>query len=233
MNEYHSSLPLSDRLARPPLPPRNEQQQVPGLQGKEDRTNTIPNQMPADDSNHPDTASIIKKAQQGDTVSLQELLGPYESPIFHFILRMLGNRQDAEDATQETFYKIIKALPRYHDQGQFKAWVYQIARNEALGSIRKRKKHHPTEEKIAEDSQDIEAPASLSLERKEQCELLQQNIQQLPAPEREVVTLRLQRDITFREIADITNTSLNTVLGRMRNATLRLRKLMTPQIHEY
>lgn len=173
------------------------------------------------------TNSWLQKAQQGDSKAIRELLVPFERPIFQFVYRILGNRADAEDAVQECFYHAIRALPKYEDRGMFRAWLYQIARNEALGTIRRRSKNQVLETERGEELQDDTPGVVDQLARSERSKLLMECIESLPDAEREVVLLRLQRDITFREIAEITASSLNTVLGRMRNATLRLRKLMT------
>jgi len=156
---------------------------------------------------------------------------------------MLAQRQDAEDATQLTFSKAVTAIGegRYQARGSFKSWLFQIACNEARGLLRKRKRR--LEIGLAFESgncgsdkirhADLPDHKSLtpmeSLVRGERAAALRSAVERLPQAEREVVSLRLQLDCTFAEIAGITATPLGTVLGRMRNATRRLRRDLEKQ----
>ena len=171
----------------------------------------------------------LSAAQRGENEAIKQLFTSFEAPIYRFTLRLLGRIEDAEDATQECFYKAIKALPRYSDQGRFRAWLYQIARNEAMAILRKRKRDAAPDLVVLEHFEDLQAPVDRDVEHQEHLSLLRDHLQTLPGLEREVVDLRLSRDITFREIADLTGNPINTVLSRMRSATLRLKKLMIPQ----
>lgn len=159
------------------------------------------------------------------------LLEPYEQPIYHFLRTMLHSKEDAEDATQRCFVKALNSLDDYTEQGRFKSWLYQIARTEALMLLRKRKRR--TE--ISLDDQRLddmpiasEPSAYLEVEAKERAEALREAIEALPDIEKEVVLLRLNAGITFREISALTEAPLNTVLGRMRNATHRLQNILNP-----
>ena len=176
--------------------------------------------------NATDGQLVARFRAQGCPASIQTLLERYEQPIYHFLRSMLGNKEDAEDATQRCFVQAIHALPGYEEQGQFKSWLYQIARSQALMQVRRRKRK-PEELLPSERLDDLliaqEPSVYEKIDREEQVAALQRAIEQLPDAQKEVVLLRLQADIPFREIAEILDTPLNTVLGRMRDATQKLR----------
>lgn len=174
-------------------------------------------------NNEPD-AALIHAAQRGDRDAMTALLTPWNDRVFGFLLGCLRHHADAEDATQETFIRIVRGLEKYEHRGQFRAWVFQIARNQAALTAQRRTRVGDREmaieptlldampEEVAEGPD--YAPVRAALER-------------LPAAEREVVRLRLDEDLKFHEIAARTGAPLNTVLGRMRNATRRLREILT------
>ena len=171
---------------------------------------------------------------RGNGAALQGLLEPHEAGIFAFMMRMLCQRQDAEDATQLAFSKAVAAIGegQYQARGSFKSWLFQIACNEARGLLRKRKRRSEVgleggmgEEQRSWDPPDMQSLTPMDeLVRGERVAALKAAVERLPQAEREVVALRLQLDCTFAEIAEITATPLGTVLGRMRNATRRLRR---------
>jgi RNA polymerase sigma-70 factor (ECF subfamily) len=169
-------------------------------------------------------AQLIHAAQRGDREAMNTLLAPWNDRIFGFLLGCLRHHADAEDAAQETFIRIVRGLPKYEHRGQFRAWVFQIARNQAALTAQRRQRTGDREMTIepplleampaeADEAPDY-APVRAALER-------------LPETEREVMRLRLDEDLKFHEIAARTGAPLNTVLGRMRNATRRLREILT------
>ena len=174
-------------------------------------------------SDEPDP-EILRAAQSGDRDAMTALLTPWNDRIFGFLLGCLRHHADAEDAAQETFIRIVRGLGKYEHRGQFPAWVFQIARNQAALTAQRRARVGDREttiepallEAMPEDAAEVPdyAPVRAALER-------------LPDAEREVVRLRLDEDLKFHEIATRTGAPLNTVLGRMRNATRRLREILT------
>lgn len=178
----------------------------------------------------PDIA-LIQAAQRGDRDAMHQLLKPWNDPIFGFLLASLRDRSDAEDAAQETFIRVVKGLPSYEHRGEFRAWVFRIARNQAAltATRRRRVSDHesgvePTELHAfaaGDETDDALAEADRAAE-------LRAAVEALPDAEREVIRLRLDEDLKFREIAERTGAPLNTVLGRMRNAARRLRDILKP-----
>ena len=174
-------------------------------------------------NDEPDVA-LLHAAQRGDRDAMTALLTPWNDRIFGFLLGCLRHHADAEDAAQETFIRIVRGLEKYEHRGQFRAWVFQIARNQAALTAQRRVRVGDREtaieptllEAMPEEVAEVPdyAPVRAALER-------------LPEAEREVVRLRLDEDLKFHEIATRTGAPLNTVLGRMRNATRRLREILT------
>ena len=169
-------------------------------------------------------AQLILAAQSGDSRAMSALLQPWNDRIFGFLLQSLRHHEDAEDAAQEVFSRVVKALPRYEHRGQFAAWIFQIARNQAALSAQRRDRRRGRET-VMEPSE-LEAMPDGTLPAPDYTPL-RTAIDQLPAAEREVIMLRLGEDLKFREIAERTGAPLNTVLGRMRNAAHRIREYLT------
>ncbi len=172
-------------------------------------------------------AALIARAQKGDREAMHDLLQPWNDRIFSFLLLQLRHRADAEDAAQETFLRVVKGLPGYVHAGQFQAWIYRIARNQAALTAQRRQRLASRETPVEPDK--IVAfpmpPADVDEARlAERAGHLREAVDNLPAAEREVVSLRLDHDLKFREIAERTGSPLNTVLGRMRSATHRLKE---------
>jgi RNA polymerase sigma-70 factor (ECF subfamily) len=148
---------------------------------------------------------------------------------------MVRHREIADDLFQETFLRVIAAIRRergsYERQGRWLAWVMRIARNTALDHLRRRKKWRDVDSGDGEESYWDQVPddvpvADERLNASQQAARLEACIARLPREQREVVMLRHDAELTFREIAEMTGVSINTALGRMRYALINLRKMM-------
>ena len=174
---------------------------------------------------------LLRAAQGGNRGAMHSLLVPWNDAVFGFLLSLLRHRADAEDAAQETFIRIVRGLPAYEHRGEFRAWIFRIARNQAALTANRRRRVEGRECGV-----EPEALAALSateenaspLEQAERAAEIRRAVAALPAVEREVVELRLDEDLKFREIAERTGAPLNTVLGRMHNAIRRLRESLQP-----
>lgn len=174
---------------------------------------------------------------EGDNKAFDLLLSRNQTKLFSYILFVVRDREKAEDVFQETFVKVISKLQqgRYISSGKFSAWLIRIAHNVIMDSYRERKL-----EKI------IETPEDNNLSNIEGSELLELNIENryvndqvlrdvrkimnlLPTPQREVVYMRYYQQLSFKEIAECTNVSINTALGRMRYAILNMRRMARTQ----
>ncbi len=177
-----------------------------------------------------DQTLIQNYLETGDAGSVMRLFQRYEQNLFQYVWQMLRHQQDTEDATQEAIGKALRALPRYRPEKPFKSWLFRIGHNEAINVIRKRRKiviHEDPEAFVDEDPDELAVP-SVMVDAEERKQALQVALTKLPDSEREVVFLRLYEEIPFKEIAQITDSPLGTVLARMHNAKRRLKELLEP-----
>jgi len=177
-------------------------------------------------------ALLVKNYIDGDENALAVLIKRHQSKIYGFIYSKLSDRDVADDVFQDTFMKVIKTLKSnsYNEEGKFLPWVMRIAHNLIVDHYRKNKKMpmlRETEEfsifsVLTDSSQNIEGKMITDLIEKD----LQRIVEELPDDQKEVLMMRLYQDLSFNEIAELTNVSINTALGRMRYAILNLRKII-------
>ncbi|MEM0964508.1 MAG: sigma-70 family RNA polymerase sigma factor [Bacteroidota bacterium] len=178
---------------------------------------------------------------EGDQRAFSQLLSRHQERIYSYLVGMVRDRDVANDLFQETLYRAIQAMHRrrgsYESQGRWLAWTMRIARNAALDWLRAKKKFSDVDKFNNEDEGASfwdrlpdEAPEADSLlNRADLWEEVEAAIDQLPPEQREVVLMRHQSELTFREIAELTGVSINTALGRMRYALINLRKILDPE----
>ncbi len=176
---------------------------------------------------------LIEQYLNGNNEAFETLLLKYKQRIYSFIYSKIKDRELADDIFQETFVKVIKTLKKgtYNDEGRFLSWVMRIAHNLIVDHFR-RKQRMPRYEshdaqkdvfyRVSEPSQNIE-DALIDFQIKEDLHTL---MQELPENQLEVLRMRLFQDMSFKEIAERTNVSINTSLGRMRYGLINLRKLI-------
>lgn len=195
---------------------------------------TTASMLPADED------LVLQYVEHGDEKAFRILVDRHQEKVFGYLLGMVRDREVANDLFQETFLKVISALSKkrasYTVQGKFLGWVLRIARNGALDHLRARKKWKDVSNSQIDDEVDYwdrlpdESPlVDTMIHRSEQSELLKDCIDALPEEQREVLLLRHEADMTFREIADLTGCSINTALGRMRYALINLRRQLMAQ----
>ena len=183
---------------------------------------------------------VIQYVESADEKAFRTLVDRHQERVFGYLLGMVRDREVANDLFQETFLKVISALSNergsYTVQGKFLGWVLRIARNAALDHMRSRKKWTDVSASYAEDDVDYwerlpddSPPADHLIHQTEQSDALRSCIDALPAEQREVLLLRHEADMTFKEIAELTGCSINTALGRMRYALINLRRQLTAQ----
>lgn len=168
----------------------------------------------------------------GNEACLEMLIKRHKRKIFTAIIMIVHDRYMAEDIFQETFIKVVKTLKsgRYNEEGKFLPWVMRIARNLSIDHFRRTKRMPMI---TNADGEDVfrtiyisEENREDSLIRKQKEETIRELIRQLPEEQREVIVLRHYADLSFKEIAEITQVSINTALGRMRYALTNMRKLI-------
>jgi len=175
---------------------------------------------------------LISLYKNGNEEAFAELLKRHKSKVFTTIYLIVKDRYVAEDLLQDTFIKVVKTIKggRYNEEGKFLPWVQRIAHNLAIDFFRKDKRY-PTI--VMEDGSkvfntlDFAEDSIESLKIKQDTVTLMKNlIQELPDSQKEVLIMRHYMQMSFQEIADATDVSINTALGRMRYALINLRKKM-------
>jgi RNA polymerase sigma-70 factor (ECF subfamily) len=178
---------------------------------------------------------LLAAYQQGDTGAFELLLRRHRAPLFSFLLRMLGDREKAEDLAQEAFLRIVKGAQAWEQRARFQTWLFTIARNLCVDAARRDRFRRadsldqtgpdddpPMVEKIAGSGIDPARGAESARLRP----LLQQALLGLPVEQREVFILREQAGVPFKEIAAMVGVNENTVKSRMRYALEGLRKAL-------
>jgi RNA polymerase sigma-70 factor (ECF subfamily) len=184
-----------------------------------------------------DEELVAAYLEQNDQSAFRILVERHQERIFGFLMGMVRDRDLANDLFQETFVRVIDAMHKrrgtYSQQGRWLGWVMRIARNAALDHLRSRKKWQDVSANADEEGTSYwdrlpdDAPAADEmLHHDAQQDWLAECIEQLPPEQREVVLLRQETELTFREIADLTDVSINTALGRMRYALLNLKRMI-------
>tara|TARA_B100000927_G_C16457638_1_gene466525 strand:+ start:1367 stop:1960 length:594 start_codon:yes stop_codon:yes gene_type:complete len=179
---------------------------------------------------------LVKHYLSGNTHALERLINKHRDRIYFYIISKVKIQSLADDIFQDTFFKVIKCLKKgkYNEQGKFLPWVMRIAHNLVIDHFRKSKRISIIQN-IKKDSDfdilNLISDESKNFEKnilkKEQFKELNYIIDKLPEDQKEVLIMRYYEDLSFKEIADKTNVSINTSLGRMRYALINLRKLMS------
>lgn len=179
---------------------------------------------------------LISEYRNGNEKALPVLIKRHQKDLFSFIFYKLMDEDLANDIFQDTFMKIIVTLKegRYNEEGKFILWAKRIAYNLIIDHFRLKSKHIKVSETTYEN--DEFSIFDLISEKEENIEerLISQQIQEdlmkmlvyLPDNQQEVIKLRFFDGLSFKEIADQTDTSINTTLGRVRYALINLRKIM-------
>lgn len=175
---------------------------------------------------------LIQLYEDGNDSAFDVLLDRHQQSLFAYILAIVHDEDQANDFFQETFFKAISYIRshRYTDTGKFLPWLLRIARNLIIDSIRHSR---PIVDVVSEDdSKGLQNMLSLSVgsveanfHNEQTISDLAEMISRLPQNQQDVIRMRLYEDRPFKEIAEITNCSINTALGRMRYAILNLRKM--------
>ena len=175
---------------------------------------------------------LVRLYIQGDEGAFETIVNRYQEQVFSKILFIVRDQEVANDLFQDTVIKVIHTLKsgKYQEEGKFLPWVLRIAHNLAIDHFRKARKIpvvRSTDEfdvfaGIADGNRDVET-AMMHSEIERDVRML---IERLPEEQREVVLMRIEEDLCFREIAERTGVSINTALGRMRYALINLRKLV-------
>jgi len=179
-----------------------------------------------------DDASLVQLYINGSERALEVLILRHKLKIYNFIYSKVFDRDTAEDIFQETFIKVIKTLKRgvYNEEGKFLPWVMRISHNLVIDFFRKNNRIPTFDNKEEFDIFQLIGDGNPNAEKvmieEQVVEDLQKLIIELPDDQKDVLTMRLYKEMSFKEIAESTGVSINTALGRMRYAIINLRKLI-------
>lgn len=176
---------------------------------------------------------LVEMYINGNDNAFDVLMKRYESKVFSYIFYAVKNQELAEDLFQDVFVKVVVRLRngKYQETGKFQAWLMRVAHNLVIDYFRK----EPEETILSNDDSetDLFNDPSLAVNENREQEMINQQlvaevkhlISRLPENQRQVLTMRYYDELSFKEIAELTNCSINTALGRMRYALINLKKM--------
>ncbi len=180
-----------------------------------------------------DERLLIREFLDGKPSGLQELIERHQTRLYAYIFVMVKDKQLADDLFQDTFVKVINTLKsrNYNEEGKFVQWVMRIAHNLVIDHFRKQKKLNYAE--VANDKYNLMDSLRVtdpSIEDVLVTEQIHKDVkllmEYLPAEQKEVLYLRCYAGLSFKDIAEQTEVSINTALGRMRYALINMRKMV-------
>ena len=183
-------------------------------------------------SNNLSDKELVMRYQAGDVSCFQILVDRYQNKVYSYIMMLVRDRQLADDLFQDTFLKIIRTIKggAYKEEGKFIQFAMRIAHNLIIDYFRKEKRlpmGDPTKEHydMLPNARMKHPSVEERIITEQIYDDLRKMINRLPDEQREVLNLRFYSDMSYKEIADVTNVSINTALGRMRYALINLRKI--------
>jgi len=160
---------------------------------------------------------VIERVLAGDSEAFNLLIRRWERPIYNFIVRLIGDRDEAMDLSQDCFMKAYRELRTLKDRDRFSAWLYRIAHNACLSRLRKN--HGKTWVELDPEAGHANTPVENRL-------AVEKALGQLPPDQREVVILKVFQDLKFEEIAIIQDAPISTVKSRLYMAFDKLRSIL-------
>ena len=175
---------------------------------------------------------LVSNYIKGDEASLSILINRHKQRLFSFIYSKVHDRNITEDVFQDTFIKVIRTLKKgnYNEEGKFLPWVMRIAHNLVIDYFRKNNRMPSFQNTDEFDIFSVLKDGGLNAEK----QIIQDQIfadvrelvNELPTEQKEVLLMRIYKDMSFKEISENTGVSINTALGRMRYALINMRKLI-------
>jgi len=179
---------------------------------------------------------LIKLAREGDQKAFETLLKKYRNLVYHVMIKMVRNPQEAEDLSQEAFIKAFNALASFNEEFAFSTWLMKIATNNCIDYLRKKKLRTYSidepiqykEEQVQVELPDHDPTPEKSLLNEERSKLINEAIQSLPPRYRHVIVLRHQEEKSYEDIAEILKLPLGTVKARI----FRAREMLNKKIRD-
>lgn len=168
-----------------------------------------------------DDEALMARFREGDHEAFEELYERYESRLYGFCLRFLGDATQAEDAFQDVMTAVIERRRRYERRGRFRSWLFTIARNVCLDRTKKRRRRGELLSLVKRNGPARSASAEVTLEARDE---LAQMLSALPSDQREIVLLHRYEGFSYAEIAEILGTSEAAAKQKAYRALLSVRK---------
>ena len=166
---------------------------------------------------------LMERIASGDQCAMEELIELWKMPMFRFFLRSLNHHEDAEDLTQRVFIRIYRSAERYLPHAKFSTWIFTIARNLLIDEIKKRKRRpQMVFDEYIERVGEVEGARSAEL-----TEILMKQLDTIPENHRTALLLRVQRELSYREIAEVMQSTEASVKTWIHRARLDLRKSLS------
>jgi RNA polymerase sigma-70 factor (ECF subfamily) len=182
------------------------------------------------DASPPSDEVLVERLRDGSPAAGETLVKRYFQPLMRYLVRIVGSDHLAEELHQQTWLSVLDHIdrfdPRTSGSGGFKAWLFRIATNKANDHWRSAGRERVAKEGLKLVVEESAPDAGHRLEGTEQQEKLLRAIEKLPELQRQVLMLRYYSNLKFVEIAELLGCPLNTALGRMHKATLKLKQLM-------
>ncbi|MBD5477232.1 MAG: RNA polymerase sigma factor [Lachnospiraceae bacterium] len=167
---------------------------------------------------------LIRQIKQGRRECLNELVELYYPAILRYCMWHIPDMESAQDATQETFLKLVRFIDRYHHRGQFKSFLYKIAANTCIDIKRKRSVPEFSLESLPENYAAAEVQSESGFQTAEDRLQLASALTCLDSTQRELVLLRYGQELSLKEISAVTGLPLRTVQTKLRRAVQKMNK---------
>ncbi len=186
-------------------------------------------------------AVLVKRAIGGDEKAFKSIIRRYKNPVAQIVYKLVRDRSQLEDLTQEVFIKAFQHLGDFDYQHQFASWLFKITNNHCIDYIRKKRlRVYSIDDQLKTEDGEVsyEIPDStyepdLNLLREQKSRLIRQAIDSLPKKYREVIVLRHQEELTYEEIADRTGLPVNTIKVQLFRAREMMYKALRDKIKHY
>jgi RNA polymerase sigma-70 factor (ECF subfamily) len=167
--------------------------------------------------------TLIERYSSGDMTAFDELMIRYERQIYRLCYRFTSNADDARDLAQEVFIKAFEHLSDFRKESSLKTWLYRIATNHCINHVKSNTQQFV---EVTESVRQTESTAQLDLEEKQQREHFRRMVTKLPPKQRAILELRIHEQLSYEEIAKMSNRSVSTIKASVFFALEKLRKLV-------
>ena len=171
-----------------------------------------------------DERELIARLQKRDEAAFEELIRQYEKKVYTLCFRMCGNSEDAEEAAQDAFLALWRGIDRFRQESSLSTWIYRLATNACIDTLRRRKKQSGS---VSLDAVDTSPQPQETVEHREAQKLLQEGLSALPEEYRKVLILREIEGLSYTEIAESASIELGTVKSRISRGRSLLRNFLS------